>query len=189
MECATNDALKCPPKNVSFFINTTLHMFILLVIISGFFFFYVSKLSRDKFKQELEDIINTYLPEAIQNADTTGALKLALKTIGMDRVVAYYQNKTDKATEIQNTWLVRVTLVAIACLFFTIVLTIVLLKYSCQQKAPFWHIIRENIILFTFVGLIEITFFLEIARYFVPTEPSLMMQSLIDALKKDFNDL
>lgn len=187
VDCSLNPN-KClrPPKNISFFINVVLHMFILLVIISSFFFFYVTRLTTDKFQQELDDIITTNLPPAIVNADKQKLLKIALSTINMDRVVEYYKNKTDKATTIQNKWLIRVTLVAIVSLLFTIILTIVILKFSCQQRAPFFHIIKENIILFFFVGIIEITFFLQIARYFVPTQPSLMMKSLIDALKANF---
>ena len=51
---------KRPPKNTSFFINIILHTAILLTIVSSLFFFYVSKLSRDKFQDELEE--TTMLP-------------------------------------------------------------------------------------------------------------------------------
>ena len=175
-----------PPKNISFFINVVLHMFILLVIISSFFFFYVSKIAGDKFKEELENIINEKLPDALANADKNKILKTALNSIDLDRITSYYQNKPDKASAIQNNWLIRVTIVALVCLFITIILTMIILKYSCQQKAPFGHIVKENIILFFFVGLIEIVFFLQIARYFIPTKPSLMMQSIIDSVKANF---
>lgn len=188
VDCSPIDPHNCfrPPKNISFFINVVLHMFILLVIISSFFFFYVSKLSSDKFKAELDDLISTHLPPFLKDADKDGALKTALNAIDMDHVVNYYKNKTAKATTIQNNWLVNVTLLAIGCLLFTIVLTIVILKFSCKQKAPFSYIIKENIILFFFVGAVEVLFFLEIARYFVPVEPSFMMQTIITSLKNNF---
>lgn len=174
------------PKNMSFFINVVIHMFILLCIISAFFFFYVSRLSSEIFKNELDDIITDHLQQSLQNADKTKMLKSALNSVDLDRITVYYQNHTDKASEIQNKWLERVTIVALGCLLFTIVLSIVILKFSCKQKAPIGSIVRENIILFMFVGFVEVTFFLFIAKKYIPTKPSLMMQAIIDSVKKSF---
>jgi hypothetical protein len=183
---ATSDSCQRPPKNVSFFVNAVLHILILLVIVSTFYFVFVEKLSKEKFQDELEDLINTNLGPALVNADKDGAFKLALQNINIDHIVNYYQNKTDKAMTIQNRWLKRVVVMAIVFLIVTIILTIYILKISCHQCAPFSHILKENILLFMFVGVVEVTFFMTIARKFVPTEPSLMMRSIVDSLKNNF---
>ena len=179
----------CPAsKNMNFFINVVLHMFILLCIISAFFFFYVSKLSSEVFKNELDDIITNHLQQSLRNADKNNVIKNTLNNVDLNRYVSYYQNRTDRASEIQNTWLERVTLVALACLLFTIILSIVILKFSCQQSTPFTSILKENIILFLFVGVVEVSFFIFIARKYIPTKPSLMMQTIIDSVKKSFRN-
>jgi flagellar biosynthesis/type III secretory pathway M-ring protein FliF/YscJ len=183
---ATAGTCERPPKNVSFFVNAVLHVLILLVIVSTFYFAFVEKLSREKFQEELEDLINTNLGPALINGDKDGALKTALQGLNMDHIVSYYQNKTDKAMQIQNRWLFRVVIMAILFLVVTIVLTVYILKISCHQCAPFSHILKENLLLFMFVGFVEVTFFLMIARKFVPTQPSLMMQSIVDSLKANF---
>lgn len=175
-----------PPRNVNFFINALLHMVILLTIVSAFYFAFVSKLSQQKFREELTDLIASNLGPALQSADKNGALKDILKTLNMDRITQYYQNKSDRAITIQNRWLFRLTLISILFVIFTIVLSIYILKISCHQCAPFSHILKENLVLFFFVGIVEVSFFLFIARKFVPTRPSLMMKSIIDSLKNKF---
>lgn len=175
-----------PPKNVSFFINSVVHVVILLTIVSTFFFFFVSKLSRDKFKEELEDLVNQNLSPAIQKADSAGVLKAALQRLDLTQITNYYQNKTDEAMKIQNRWLFRVTVLSIMMLIFTLVLSVVILKQSCGQCTPLSHILKENLILFAFVAVVEVSFFLVVARKFVPTQPSLMMKAMVDSLKANF---
>jgi hypothetical protein len=175
-----------PPKNTSFFINVVIHIAILLTIVSSFFFFYVSKLSRDKFKDELEDLINQNLSPAIQKADSNGVIKETLKQLDLNRITKYYKNKTDTAMSIQNKWLFRVTLLAIVMLVFTVILSVIILRQACGQCAPFTQILKENIILFTFVGFMEVSFFLTVARNFVPSKPSLMMSTIVESLKANF---
>lgn len=175
-----------PPQNTSFFINAVLHIVILLTIVSSFFFFYVSKLSQDKFKHELKNIINENLGETLRTSDKTGTLKEGLKNIDLTRVIAYYKDKEDEVMKVQNQWLFRVTVICILALFVTVILSIAILRQSCNQCAPMSHILKENIILFAFIGIVEVTFFMKVASKYVPTKPSLMMQSIVDSLKANF---
>ena len=175
-----------PPKNVNFFLNTVVHILILLLIISGFFFLYVSKLSQDKFKSEVTDLVDQNFNTLIKTADKDQVVKKLLSEVNVDRISDYYQNQTDQVKQLTNTWLSRVTIMAIAMLVFTIIMVVVILKSSCGQCIPILEIIKENVILFAFVGFVEISFFLFIAKKFVPTKPSLMMESMISSLKANF---
>lgn len=176
-----------PGKNTNFFVNGVLHVLILLMIVSSFFFLYVSQLSKDKFEDELRDMINNNLGNAIQTADTKQDLKNMLKQMPMDTVVNYYENKVDPASDLQNQWLKRTIVMIIIALFITVVGTLVILKLSCHQSVPFWSILKENIIMFALVGCVEIAFFMYIARNFVPTKPSLMMQAIVDSMKRNLS--
>lgn len=175
-----------PPDKVIFFTNVVLHILILLIIISSFYFFYVSKLSSDKFKSELTDLINNNLEPALQKADN-GTLKSILSQLDINNVKEYYKNKTDASAQAQNTWLKRCTALIIIVLLLTIILTYYILKQSCNQSTPMKKLLKENLILFFFVGLIEITFFMLIAKKFVPTKPSLMMETMISSLQAEGN--
>lgn len=178
---------KKPPKNVNFFINAIVHVFILLTILSVFFFVYVSQLAKNKFHSELSDVVDDNLNPALQKADKDGYIKQLLQSMGPNlSQAAEYFNKENDATTIENKWLMYTTIIIIVGLLLLTIAILAIIKLFCH-KIPFTAILRENIILFTLVGTVEVLFFLYIAKNFVPTKPSLVMQTVVDTLKKDFS--
>lgn len=169
----------------SFFLNSTLHVIILLTILSLFFFLYVSKLSSETFKNELSNILSDNFIPAIRKADKDGVFRKQIQKVNFDAWINYYKNTQEDATVIENGWLKRSTMIVLGFLIAIFVLSVVLLSLS-QEKLPILAIVRDNIILFFFVGLIEITFFYYIARRYIPVSPSVMISTIITTLKKDF---
>jgi len=170
----------------TFFLNSTLHIIILLAIISSFFFFYVSKLSSNTFKNEITNLINEDFITAVKNADTKGLFKSGLQKTNLQPWISYYKNTPQDSTTIENEWLERTTIIILTFLCVMFLSTVVLLKWSCSQDIPMFRIVRDNIILFFFVGLIEIMFFYFIARRYIPVQPSVLITSIINTLKKEF---
>lgn len=176
-----------PPKAINFFINSAVHVLILLVILSAFFFVYASQLARDKFHSELEDTINENLTPMLQKIDTDGYIKKTLKEIQPNLQAAEtYFNQDSPTTKNENRWLLVAVISTIAALIIIITIVIVILKVFCA-KIPLGEILRENVILFTLVGATEICFFLFIAKNFIPTKPSLIMETVVSSLKKSFS--
>ena len=173
------------PKQINFFINATVHIFILLTIISAFYFLYVSKLASSKFRDELADVIDNNLGPAIENADKDKYLKKLLQGMNLSQAAQYFNNENE-ATKIENKWLMQATIGIIIMLVLIMVIVLFITKLFCK-KVPFGAILRENIILFVLVGSVEIIFFLFIAKNFIPTKPSLVMQTFVNSLKKNFN--
>lgn len=173
------------PKQVNFFINAIVHVFILLTIISAFFFIYVSQLARNKFHDELSDVMNDNLAPALENADKNGYIKKILQGINLTPAAQYY-NTENEATTIENRWLMQATIGIIIMLMLTMIIALFITKLFCK-KIPFGSILRENIILFALVGTVEIVFFLYIAKNFIPTKPSLVMETVVNSLKTNFN--
>lgn len=171
------------PKKADFFINAVLHVFILLIIISAFFFLYVSQLASEKFKDELADVINDNLNPALSKADKDGKIKAILAQIDLERMTEYYDVESQE-TKTQNGWLLKTTIMIVVVLLLILVVTIAIIKIFCR-RIPFGRILQENIILFTLVGSVEIAFFMFIARKFIPTKPSLVMQSFLDSIRKN----
>lgn len=169
----------------SFFLNSTLHVIILLTILSLFFFLYVSKLSATIFKNELSNILSDNFIPAVRKADKDGKFRKQIQKINLDAWIDYYKNTEEDVTTIENQWLKRSTMIVIGFLIAIFFLSVALLSLS-QEKLPILAIIRDNIILFFFVGLIEIMFFYYIARRYIPVSPSVMISTIITTLKKDF---
>jgi len=174
---------KRPPTNVTFFINVIIHVFILLMIISGFFFIYVSQLAKDKFRGELSDVITENLGDALRNADSEGYIKKGLQVVDLEKFKDYY-DRPDPTAANENSWLFRTTIMIVIVLVLLLVIVVVIVKLFCK-RIPFGSVLVENLVLFTLVGAVEICFFLFIARYFVPTKPSLIIQSTIESIKEN----
>lgn len=178
---------KKSPKSINFFINGIVHILILLTILSVFYFVYISNLARDRFHDELADVINNNLTEAIEKADKDQTIKNKLKTLDLKRISAYY-NKNSETTDLENGWLVKATVGILLMITLTLVIVLFVVKTFCK-KIPFSSILKENAIMFGLIGLVEVAFFFFIARKFVPTKPSLVMQSFVDSLKNNFSDI
>jgi hypothetical protein len=172
------------PKHVNFFINAIVHVFILLTIISAFFFVYVSQLATSKFHNELADVMNNNLGPTLKNADKDQYLKKILKGMNLSQAAQYF-NTENEATTIENKWLMQATIGIIIMLILSMIVVLFITKLFCK-KIPFGAILRENIILFMLIGGVEIVFFLFIAKNFVPTKPSLVMETVVSSLKRNF---
>ena len=61
-----------------------------------------------------------------------------------------------------------------------VVIALVLLMYQCNQCIPLKDILIENGLTFFFVGIIEYLFFTKVALNFVPTKPSLLVNTFFD---------
>jgi hypothetical protein len=172
------------PKGVNFFINGIVHVFILLTIISAFFFIYVSQLATKKFHNELTDVMNNNIDPALKNADKNQIIKKILQGMNLSQQANYFK-KDSETTTIQNKWLMQATIGIIIMLILTMIIVLFITSLFCR-KIPFGTILRENIILFALIGAVEIVFFLYIAKNFIPTKPSLVMETVVNSLKTGF---
>jgi hypothetical protein len=171
-----------PSFNTNFVLNATIHILILLSIVSGFFFFYVSGLSQEKYQSEIKKAIEENLIPQLEKIDTSGTLKSTLQKLDLEKLSEYYALPSSSKN---NWWLSRVTALALLMLLISVIGMSLILQQSCNQCPPLWDIIKENIYLFTLVGMVEVGFFMMIARKFVPTKPSLMISSVVKSIQKN----
>jgi len=171
-------------KNINFFVNVIVHIFILLTIISTFFFLYISKLGKEKFHNEIEKIISNNMNKILRDGDKEKYIKNLLKNLDLEKGKEIF-NKPEKWSEIQNNWLVKITGTVIFILIL-IMIIILFIVYLFGYRIPIESILKENIILFSLIGTVEIGFFFFIARYFIPTKPSLLLETLLNNLKTNF---
>lgn len=180
--------MACPSsqKGLNFGINAILHVFILLLIVSTFYFVYVSQLSRNKFQGQIKDIIDDNLIPFLNKVDSKHTIKTILQGINLDKISEYY-NRPNEATVLENMWLLKSTVIILIAVFLLIVASIVIIGTICRSL-PLLSILKENVILFSLVGVVEITFFLYVAKNYVPTKPSLVMDTIVETLNKELSE-
>ena len=181
-----SDTCTRPSNKTRFNINLIIHVLILFTFLLMFFMFYISRLERDTFKEQIHDIIDTNLSNVLNtlNEGDKTELKNALKLLPYDTLNKLYSKASTDISE-HNKWLFRIAGMGVAVLIIAIIAIIFTLKYSCNQCVSWGPIILENVVIFSFVGLIEYMFFTRIISKYTPAPPSLMIKSLIDSIKEN----
>jgi uncharacterized protein involved in cysteine biosynthesis len=173
-------------------VNIILHVLILLSILSLLFWFVITKLEKDNITKEVNNNISDYfdnLKENLNEKDKNDIKNIIKNSNNVLEDLKKLYVKPSENNETTNRWVLYSNLLYIL-LILGILLTIVLtIRLVCKSNDfPFWHILKENIIIFTFVGMIEVFFFLNIALKFIPTKPSLIINSVLNSLKEKFNN-
>ena len=155
---------------------------ILFTFLSAFFFAYVSKIEEKAFQQELGNMIEQDLGK-ILNSNMEVKNEISNFKPLLSRLQRLYE-KPDPYTEERNKMLRIITMLIICSLLIMLFTIFFSIKYDCGKDIHIGNIILENIILFIFVGLTEFIFFTNIAIKYIPTKPSLLVNTLISTLKK-----
>jgi hypothetical protein len=186
-----NDPGKCcydSPPVTNILVNALLHMLILGSILTAFYFIVISDIGSKTFRTQLRNnIVDNLAPAIINNDEKTNfSIGPYLKNINFKQLKKAYENDSD-ATINQNKWVKKVAITVLIMIAIMIVIIVALLLTFCK-KVPIFAILRENIILFTMVGIVEIAFFLQIAKRFIPTKPSIIMDTVVESIRKNLSD-
>lgn len=170
-------------------LNVFLHALILWGFLTVFFFFYITKLSRQALENELGGYIDEYLPESIDNMppEEKVKLKLVLERLPIEKLMNFYYSTPSPEVVTNNEWDLRSALTSLGFLAVIFLTMVAILKINCAPDVSVWKIIGENIIAFLFVGLIEFLFFHYVAFKYVPVLPSRITNDLIARLKQNFS--
>jgi hypothetical protein len=166
-------------------INVLVHILILFSILSLLFWFVISKLETKTITNEVEDSIDTVFDSYYRKLDS--AQKIQLKNLvdsnkeTLQTMEAVY-SEPDKVNATKNQWLLYVNILYICLLFLVLVSIVIVLRLSCSSP-PILGILKENIILFVFIGIIEVLFFLNVAVKYIPVKPSFMSQVSLETVK------
>jgi len=166
----------------SILVNNAIHVSLLFLFLTLFFYLYISNISKDAYDYEVNDIINKsdiYLSQFNKDPQNSVLLKL----IPINKMINDVNKQTD-SIKISNDW-VKFNAISINILIpFILIFTLFVLYNTCNYSVNLYEIIIKNIILFIFIGIIEYIFFSQIAsKYIVTSNNSLekeIIQSIID---------
>ena len=98
-------------------------------------------------------------------------------------------DKEDNVIKINNAWTITSNIISICFIFLLLCIFLFTLVINENKNTPDMvkHIFIENVILFTFIGIVEVGFFILIGKKFIPTPPSSISKTAIDYLKEKFN--
>jgi hypothetical protein len=169
-------------------LNTIMHMLILWVFLTVFFFYYITEMSKEALQSELGKYIDTDFKNSLNNLSFEQQIKakLLLQNLPLDNMINLYSNP-DERVVINNKWvLITACIISISLLllFFGIAF---ILKTQRDTNVSLGHIFKENAITFFFVGIIEFVFFTRIAAKYVPVLPSVATRAMVKRLQKNFN--
>ena len=167
--------------------NLSIHMLILLVFLTLFFYFYLSSYSSELLNEEIIKnasehikIVSNKLPDNIKNN-----VKSIINNINIPFLETIM---IDKNIKDHNSQLFRFIFTINIAAFIIILLPIMVMYTSCNKTINLKEILVENIITFILVGFFEFVFFKFVASKYIPVLPSVVSNSFknnfIELLKK-----
>jgi hypothetical protein len=176
-------------SNSNYILNILLHIFILFTFLTIFFFLYISELEKKELNDEVENIISTQtgnILSTIDNLDKKINKKPEIQWGEINKIAKnVYKNniKDDPGVVINNKTLFKIALAIIITLFSLIVFFFIYFSYYKKFNINTKRILLENLVIFSFVGLVEYLFFTHIASQYIPVTPEFVSSSVIDRIK------
>ena len=182
-----NDTCEESSERLNLALNVAIHVFILFCILSIFFMFYVSNLSRQALNNELDTNIKNMIDAkvAVLSEEQRYAIRRELQHLPLNKIISIYENPSAPVT-INNKMLFRIITIINVAMFLMILLSIFLIKKVAGICPPIRHILFENFVVFSLVGIIEVIFFKFVASQFIPVKPSVLVNSTISSLQSKF---
>ena len=165
-------------------VDCLLHVTMLFTVLSLFFQFFISKTTTNAFKSEFGHLVN-------QNVESNAHIKKAMSSvIGKDIVKTKnwhalhdLYSQEDDFVKANNNWLFRASLLASAGL----TAVILAITWASGGQVPLGSLLRNNLITFALVGVVEYIFFTRVAMRFQPAPPSLLITSAMAKAKRMFS--
>lgn len=165
-----------------------LNVLLMFSLLSCLFILLISKLEEKTFNDELENIIENTLNDAFSKLDEENRnyLKQCIESLKQLPVVKrIISNQSDESkNSVSNQWLITYVY---TCIGFLLAIFIVFCLLARQIPNLKFDILRETgwaIFVFSIVCLFEATFFILVAKHYVPVPPSTVVYSAMDVLKK-----
>jgi hypothetical protein len=157
-------------NNENTILNIFMHIFILCIILTLFFFLVVSKLERKNLDEQVKNFISIGISSSNITRNEQGSL--------LTRQLAKLYDKPNEADKIYNSSLLNYSLFVISIFIICFIAISLSLKYSAKKCTNFTSLLIENILLFICVGIIEFIFFINIAINYIPVKPSVIAEMI-----------
>jgi hypothetical protein len=164
----------------TFVIDMLFHSFLVLVLLSAFYWFYASQLITRSLNGQIDracSIAKNQLNESEHRDDIR-------KTFKENRPDPRIYDGEDESVKNANTSLQKKNLFMIYA--YGIFICALYAYYTHNNyNVNIWHVLLTNILLLFGIAIIEIWFFTSVARRYIPATPEFMMISTINAIEDE----
>jgi len=177
-------------NNVVFGINIATHVTFLFTILTLLFVFYTSKILEKAINNQVIDLIEDKLEskdlavkDKIKNElYTTNPELQEIQNLTFNKIKNVFDlENTERANN--NNFVKAILFLLIIAFIVVVIISIVISKGLCTNVSV-KEILIENIVIFTLIGIIEITFFLKIILKYIPAYPSTLAKKVVKVLKE-----
>lgn len=175
----------CEQNNnfVNFTTNITLHVLFLFTILSILFIKIISKLETDAINNELTNVISDSIENGYDKLNLNEKILIgdSIRYVDFKNLIELY-DREDTTRRLNNKGIYRAIYITITMLIIIIVILLLVSKKLCNN-VPIEFILKQNIIIFIGVGIIEYLFFKNIILEYVPVKPSFMMEYMVKKIQ------
>lgn len=177
--------------NNSIIINIIIHVLILFIFLSLFFFDYISNKEQDALNNQV-DLLCSKVPDIlnlIKERDKNNFINWqVIKQKSIEELQKDDLN-IDEYIENNNKSIKYIALAIILSLFILVLCIYFYNNYLLDIKIDISYIIKENIVIFIFIGLIEFLFFKNIASKYSPVFPLEISNTILEKIKNNIMDI
>jgi hypothetical protein len=157
------------------------------MVIGGFYFLYITKIASKGFRKTIESRLRNVFEKENITIDLSQTPYSNFDKTKIQKLIEFYSDDAPE-TKTQNKWLLYIYLVIVIMLLFTVIMIVVLFRiYAPKSQVNIGRVIAENLVFFALVGCVEIMFFLNIGIKFIPSKPSLLIDTIMNSLLKNFS--
>ena len=177
-------------QTTSLIINIIIHTLILFIFLSAFFFSYISKKEKDVLDNKV-DLLCLRIPSILNIIKQRDNKFIDWKVVRQKAVEEIKIDDLDinKYIEDNNTRLKYISLSIILSLFILVICIYYYNKFILDKNIDISYIIKENFVIFIFIGLIEFLFFKNVASKYSPIFPLEISNTVLERLKMNFMDI
>lgn len=177
-------------KSIDFLINILVHILIILTILTLFFWIFVSKKETRIVQNEFLKNIDSGFQGLKNKLDEEQKERVSQVVSDIEpglKIFEKYFKRPDRGYLATNKCLKENNIRFIIYLIIFILGISLVYAYYCGGKIHIKNILKENLIIFAFIGVFEYIFFRQIADQFIPIKPSFLSNSIKDQVNKKFN--
>lgn len=173
-----------PTERMPFIVNIGIHVMILFTILTVFFMFFIAKISTQAFADEIRHNLNDAMSGVAEFKSKNPNVSKLLANNGIVNSLNNAYDQPNESVELNNKWLFKTMILTNIMIFIIVTVSILLITKQCGQCIPLKHILLENLFTFACVGAVEYMFFKHVALKFIPTKPSLIVNSFFSSVEK-----